>query len=76
MFIVQLLSYVLIVASPFLGAMIGKSLGLSTAKIAGLVLAIFIVGEVLFYGSLVFLGKEIVLLIRDKIKTWFKRKKK
>ena len=35
-----------------------------------------IAGEILFYGSLAFLGKEIVLLIRDKVKLWFKRKRK
>ena len=76
MFIIQLISYVLIVGSPIIGGAIGGWLELSAAKIGGLILSIFIAGEILFYGSLAFLGKEIVLLIRDKLKKWFKRKKK
>ena len=71
---VQLLSYVLIVGSPFIGAAIGRSLGLKAAQTGGVILGVFIAGEVLFYGSLAFLGKEIVLLIRDKMKGWFKRR--
>lgn len=73
MLVVQVISYVLIVGSPFLGGAIGGLLGLNAKKIGGLILAIFIAGEVLFYGSLAFLGKEVVLLIRDKIKWWFKK---
>ena len=76
MFVVQLISYVLIVGSPLIGGAIGGLLGLKAAKIGGLILGIFIAGEVLFYGSLVFLGKEVVLLIRDKTKVWFKRNTK
>ena len=76
MFGIQILSYVLIVGSPFIGGLVGRLLGLKTSHTAGLILGIFITGEVLFYGSLAFLGKEIVLLIRDKLKIWFKRKKK
>lgn len=75
MFVVQIISYVLIVGSPFIGGAIGGLLGLKAAKIGGLVLGIFIAGEVLFYGSLAFLGKEVVLLIRDKAKIWFKKKR-
>jgi hypothetical protein len=71
---VQLLSYVLIVGSPFIGAAIGRSLGLKAAQTGGVILGVFIAGEVLFYGSLAFLGKEVVLLIRDKMKGWFKRR--
>lgn len=73
MFAIQILSYVLIVGSPFIGGVIGRMLGLKTSHTAGLILGIFIAGEVLFYGSLAFLGKEIVLLIRDKFKIWFKK---
>ncbi len=72
---VQLLSYVLIVGSPFIGAAIGRSLGLKAAQTGGVILGVFIAGEVLFYASLAFLGKEVVLLIRDKMKGWFKRRK-
>jgi len=75
MFVVQIISYVLIVGSPFIGGAIGGLLGLKAAKIGGLVFGIFLAGEVLFYGSLAFLGKEVVLLIRDKVKIWFKKKR-
>jgi hypothetical protein len=51
-------------------------MGMKASGIGGLILAIFIAGEVLFYGSLIFLGKELVLLIRDKIKIWFKKRRK
>ncbi|HEC42384.1 MAG TPA: hypothetical protein ENI20_06105 [Bacteroides sp.] len=74
MFAIQILSYVLIVGSPIIGAAIGRLLGLKTSWTGGLILGIFITGEVLFYGSLAFLGKEIVMLVRDKLKRWFKRK--
>lgn len=73
MLVIQIISYILIVGSPFIGAAIGGLLGLNAKKIGGLILAIFIAGEILFYGSLAFLGKEVVLLIRDKIKRWFKK---
>jgi len=76
MFAVQILSYVLIVGSPIIGGGIGRLLGLKIGQTGGLILGIFIAGEVLFYGSLAFLGKEIVLIVRDKMKTWFKRKDK
>jgi hypothetical protein len=70
---VQILSYILIVGSPLIGGAIGGLLGLNAKKIGGLILAIFIAGEILFYGSLAFLGKEIILLIRDRIKKWLKK---
>jgi hypothetical protein len=73
---VQLLSYVLIVGSPLIGGAIGRSLGLKAAQTGGVILGVFIAGEVLFYASLAFLGKEVVLLIRDKMKGWFKRRKR
>lgn len=75
MFAVQILSYILIVGSPVIGGAIGGILGLKASRIGGLILAIFIAGEVLFYGSLIFLGKELVLLIRDKMKKWFRKRK-
>ena len=74
MFVIQLISYVLIVGSPLIGGAIGGILGLKASKIGGLIFGVFLAGEVLFYGSLVFLGKEIVLLIRDKLKLWFKKR--
>ena len=76
MLVVQILSYFLIVGSPFIGAAIGKILDLNTVKTGGVIFGVFIAGEILFYGSLVFLGKEVVLIIRDKLKSLFKRKKK
>ncbi len=75
MLIVQLSSYVLIVGSPLIGGAIGGILGMKASRIGGLILGIFIAGEVLFYGSLLFLGKEIVLVIRDMLRSRFKRKK-
>jgi hypothetical protein len=75
MFVVQITSYVLIVGSPLIGGAIGGLLGLKPSGIAGLVLGVFLAGEVMFYGSLVFLGKELVLLIRDQVKGWFKRRR-
>jgi len=75
MFIVQILSYFLIVGSPFIGGGIGKMLELKTATTAGVIFAVFLIGEILFYGSLAFLGKEVVLLLRNKMKSWFKKRK-
>lgn len=75
MLVVQVLSYVLIVGSPLIGGAIGGIMKLSAAKSGAVILAVFILGEVLFYGSLIFLGKEIVLLLRDKIKLRFKKKR-
>ena len=74
MLVVQVISYVLIVGSPLIGGALGRSLELKAAQTGGVILGIFIAGEVLFYASLAFLGKEIVLLIRDKMKGWFKRR--
>jgi len=73
MLIVQVLSYILIVGSPLIGGAIGGILGLKASKIGGLILGVFITGEVLFYGSLAFLGKEIIMLIRDVIRSKFKQ---
>lgn len=76
MLVVQIISYVLIVGSPLIGGAIGRFLGLKAGQTGGVILGIFIAGEVLFYASLLFLGKEVVLLIRDRFKAWFKRKKR
>lgn len=76
MLVVQLISYVLIVGSPLIGAAIGRSMELNAARTGGVILGIFIAGEVLFYASLAFLGKELVLLLRDKMKLWFKKLKR
>ena len=75
MLVVQIISYVLIVGSPFIGGAIGGLLDLKASKTGALILGIFLAGEVLFYGSLAFLGKEVVLLIRDKMKRRFKKTK-
>lgn len=74
MFGLQVLSFIIIPASPFIGRAIGKMLDLTTGQTAGVVLGIFIVGEVFFYGSLLFLGKEILVYLRGKVKKWFKIK--
>jgi hypothetical protein len=75
MFFVQILSYVLIVGSPFIGGLAGKLLHLSAAQTGGFIFVVFIAGEVLFYGSLFFLGKEVVSFLREKMKGWLRRKK-
>lgn len=71
LFGIQILSYVLILASPAIGAIIGNILDLKTGQTAGLILGIFITGEILFYGSLAFLGKELFLFLKDRVKKWF-----
>jgi hypothetical protein len=76
MLVVQVISYVLIVGSPLIGGAIGGLLGLKASRIGGLIFGIFLAGEVLFYGSLAFLGKEIILLIRDVVRKRFKFKNK
>lgn len=75
MFGIQILSYVLIVGSPAIGGLVGKTLELKAGATAGVILGIFIAGEVLFYGSLAFLGKELLLLLKDKVSGMFKRKR-
>ena len=42
MLVVQVMSYVLIVGSPFIGGAVGGLLGLDAKRIGGLILAIFI----------------------------------
>ena len=76
MFGIQILSYILIVGSPAIGTIIGRTLNLKASHTGGLILGIFIAGEVLFYGSLLFLGKELVRLLRDIFKRWLRRKRK
>ncbi len=74
MFVVQLISYVFIVGSPFIGGIIGKALHLTVKGVTVSVLVIFVTGEILFYSSLFFLGKELILIIKEKVFDWFKRK--
>lgn len=74
MFVVQLISYVLIVGAPVIGSFIGKQLDLDTLKTGAVIFGVFITGEVLFYGSLFFLGKELLLIIKSNVKNWFKKK--
>lgn len=76
MFGVQILSYILIMGSPFIGGFMGKRLHLTGVQIGGLIFGIFIAGEILFYASLAFLGKELILLLKEKFKLWFSRRKK
>jgi len=71
MFGIQVLSYMLIVGSPLIGGAIGRFLDLKTGQTAGVILGVFIAGEILFYGSLAFLGRELLLLLRERVKGWF-----
>jgi len=73
MFVLQIVSYVLIVGSPLIGGAIGGVIKLNAAKTGGLIFGIFLTGEILFYGSLAFLGKEVVLLVKDRVRRWFKK---
>jgi hypothetical protein len=75
MFGVQILSYVLIVGSPVIGGAIGRTLELSPLKTGSLIFGVFIAGEVLFYGSLFFLGKEFYLLLKEKFRNWRKSRR-
>jgi len=76
MFGIQILSYLLILGSPVIGGVLGKALLMKPGATAGLILGVFIAGEVLFYGSLAFLGRELLLLIRDRFKRLFSGKSK
>lgn len=75
MFGIQILSYVLIVGSPAIGGLIGKMLELKTGATAGVILGVFIAGEVLFYSSLAFLGKELILLLKNRVSGLFRKKR-
>ncbi|MDA3890230.1 MAG: hypothetical protein PF517_01045 [Salinivirgaceae bacterium] len=74
-FVFQILSWFLIVGSPIIGGLIGKVLNLKAAAIAGVIFGVFIAGEILFYATLALLGKELILLIKYKSKTWFAKLK-
>jgi hypothetical protein len=75
MFAVQILSYFLIVGSPFIGAALARFLELNGKQTVGMIFGVFLVGEILFYASLFFLGKELILLLKDKMKQWLRRKR-
>jgi hypothetical protein len=66
----------LIFGSPLIGGAIGVLFNYTKAQSGGIILAVFILGEILFYGSLFFLGKEIVMIVRDGVRFWFQGKKK
>lgn len=76
MFGIQILSYILIVGSPLIGGAIGRFLDLRTGQTAGVILGVFITGEILFYGSLAFLGRELLLLLRERVKGWIGSRKR
>jgi len=75
MFVIQILSYLLILGSPVIGAVLGKTFNLSTGQTAGMILGVFIAGEILFYASLAFIGKEMILFLRDRILRFFRSRK-
>lgn len=74
-FVFQVLSWILIVGSPLIGGLIGKTLNLSAGGKAGVILGVFIAGEVLFYVTLAFLGKELILVLKANWKKWFSKTK-
>ncbi|MDH5398703.1 MAG: hypothetical protein OEX02_11175 [Cyclobacteriaceae bacterium] len=73
MFVVQLISYVLIVGSPAIGAYTGNLFDLDAIKTGSVIFGVFIAGEILFYGSLFFLGKELLVMIKGNVKKWFRK---
>lgn len=72
LFGIQVLSWVLIVGSPVIGGAIGKALDLRAVQIAGVIAGFFIAGEILFYGSMAFLGKAVIDLVRERLKSRFR----
>lgn len=52
----------------FLSILIIPLMGFSAKQIAGITLALVIIGEVTFYSSLVFLGKGFFSKIKEKLK--------
>jgi hypothetical protein len=72
LFGVQILSYILIMGSPAIGAISAKWMDLTGSKTGALIVGIFLTGEILFYASLAFLGKELIMVLKDKFKTWLK----
>jgi hypothetical protein len=73
MFGVQLLSYIFIVGSPAIGALIGRIFNLNGITTGGVILGVFIAGEILFYGSLFFLGKELLQIIKSWLRKRFRK---
>lgn len=76
MFVIQIISYVLIPGSPFIGAKIGHVFNFTKVQTGLAITIVFIIGEVLFYGSLFFLGKELLQILKSKFKSRFTRSKK
>lgn len=74
MFAVQILSYLLILGSPLIGGAVGRLMELSGKQTAAVIFGVFLAGEILFYGSLFFLGKELILLLKDMVRRWFRKR--
>lgn len=74
MFGVQILSYFLIVGSPLIGGAFGRLMELNGKQTAAVIFGFFLAGEILFYGSLFFLGKELILLLKDNTRRWFRKR--
>lgn len=58
----------LICCISFLSILVIPLLGFSTKQIAGITVALIIIGEITFYLSLIFLGKSFYLKIKNKLK--------
>jgi len=70
---VQILSYVLILTSPAIGGVLGSMLNLTKAQTAVAILGVFVAGEILFYSSLAFLGKELIVILKDMFRRRFRK---
>jgi hypothetical protein len=73
---VKTLGYILfgICCISFLGILIVPLLVFPARQVAGLTVALLIIGEITFYVSLIFLGKAFFNKIKDKLK--FRKAKK
>jgi hypothetical protein len=62
LFLISSLSFLMILIVPWLG--------FSKIQIAGITTGLIIAGEILFYTSLIFLGRSFLDKIKSKLKFW------
>jgi len=69
---VKIIGYILLLISclSFLMTLIVPLFGFSKIQIAGIVTGLIIAGEILFYLSLIILGKSFYTKIKSRLKFW------
>jgi hypothetical protein len=69
---IKITGYILLLISclSFLTTLIVPWFGFSKVQIAGIVTGLIIAGEILFYLSLIILGKSFYYKIKSKLKFW------